>query len=346
MNEIKTVLRVGIAGYGTVGKRRHTFIKQNPHLKVIGICDKSLQDGFDNIQNLKVYSDFHDLIAKEDLDVLFVCLTNDVAAEATILGLKRGFHVFCEKPPGRNLKEIAQVIEIERLNPRLKLKYGFNHRYHDSILEAMRIVKSGELGKVINIRGEYGKSMIVNVADGWRSKREIAGGGILLDQGIHMVDLIRLFAGEMSEVKSYVSNDYWNLDVEDNAFALMKSKSGVIVQFQSTATEWRHRFNLQINLAEGSIVMAGILSGTMSYGQETLTIYPNDPKSNGNPRMQVINYLNDNSWRDEINEFADLILKDQPVLTGSSEDAYRTMELVYRIYYEDPAWRNKYRIEI
>ena len=246
----------------------------------------------------------------------------------------------------RNLKEIAQVIEIERLNPRLKLKYGFNHRYHDSILEAMRIVKSGELGKVINIRGEYGKSMIVNVADGWRSKREIAGGGILLDQGIHMVDLIRLFAGEMSEVKSYVSNDYWNLDVEDNAFALMKSKSGVIVQFQSTATEWRHRFNLQINLAEGSIVMAGILSGTMSYGQETLTIYPNDPKSNGNPRMQVINYLNDNSWRDEINEFADLILKDQPVLTGSSEDAYRTMELVYRIYYEDPAWRNKYRIEI
>lgn len=340
------MLRVGIAGYGTVGKRRYQCMKEDPRVKVVSVCDKSMEDGDKSLEPIRVYNDFRAMIAKEELDVVFVCLTNDVAAEATILGLQRGFHVFCEKPPGRNVQEIARVREVEKRHPHLKLKYGFNHRYHDSIREALRIASSGELGRVINIRGEYGKSMIVNVADGWRSKRAIAGGGILLDQGIHMVDLIRLFAGDMEDVKSYVSNDYWGLDVEDNAFALMKSHSGVIVQFQSTATEWRHRFNLQINFAEGSVVMAGILSGTMSYGQETLTIYPKDPRSSGNPKIQTTNYLNDHSWRDEINEFLENILKDEPVTTGSSEDAYKTMQLVYRIYFEDQIWREKYGIEL
>ncbi|MBM9577306.1 Gfo/Idh/MocA family oxidoreductase [Leptospira sp. 201903070] len=337
-------LKVGIAGYGVVGKRRHQFIKQNPNLVVTAICDKSLEDGFLSSENLKVYQRFHDLIEKENLDILLVCLTNDVAAEATILGLKKGLHVFCEKPPGRNLQEIEKVREAEKQLPNLKLKYGFNHRYHDSILEALKIVASGKMGKVINIRGVYGKSAIVNVANGWRANREIAGGGILLDQGIHMVDLIRLFAGEMEEVKSYISNSYWNLEVEDNAFALMKSRSGVIIQFQSTATEWRHRFNLQINLGEGSLVLSGILSGSKSYGQETLTIYPKDLESGGNPRIETINYLEDNSWRDEINEFTDHILKNEPVKTGSSLDAYQTMKLVYQIYYADPEWREAYSI--
>ncbi|AXR65030.1 Gfo/Idh/MocA family protein [Leptospira mayottensis] len=339
-------LKVGIAGYGIVGKRRHQHIKQNPNLIVTAICDRSLQDGVNTLENLKVYRNFHDLIKEEELDILFVCLTNDVAAEAVILGLRKGLHVFCEKPPGRNLQEIEKVRQIEKQYPNLKLKYGFNHRYHDSIKEALKIVASCKMGEVINIRGIYGKSAIVNVADGWRANREVAGGGILLDQGIHMVDLIRLFAGEMDEIKSYVSNSYWNLDVEDNAFALMKSQSGVIVQFQSTATEWRHRFNLQINMGEGSLVLSGILSGSKSYGQETLTIYRKDLESGGNPRIEVINYLEDNSWRDEINEFTDHVIKNESVRTGSSLDAYQTMKLVYQIYYADPVWRKKYSIEI
>lgn len=340
------MLRVGIAGFGTVGKRRYQLMKINPNLQVVAICDRSLKDGYDSKEDLKIYNDFRDLIAQESLDVLYVCLTNDVASEATILGLKKNMHVFCEKPPGRNLAEVRAIIEVEKQNTHLKLKFGFNHRYHDSIREALKIVSSGEMGRVINIRGVYGKSAIVNIADGWRAKREIAGGGILLDQGIHMVDLIRLFAGEMEEIKSYVSNDYWKLDVEDNAFALMKSKSGVIIQFQSTATEWMHRFNLQINLSDGTLVLDGILSGTKSYGQETLTIYSKDLESNGNPRLQLTNYLEDNSWRDEIHEFTDLILNNQPVTNGSSDDAYKTMELVYKIYHSDPEWRSKYNIEL
>jgi predicted dehydrogenase len=336
--------RVGIAGYGVVGKRRHQYINQNPLLNVVSVCDVTLTLDKLEREDVKIYNDYKKMINEEKLDVLFVCLTNDVAANATILGLNQGFHVFCEKPPGRNLKEVGEVIATEKLHPNQKLKYGFNHRYHDSVREAIKIVKTGEYGKIINIRGVYGKSAIVNVENGWRANREIAGGGILLDQGIHMVDLIRLFAGEISEIKSYVSNSYWNLDVEDNAFALMKSDSGVIIQFQSTATEWRHRFNLQINLEKGTLVLSGILSGSKSYGQETLTIFPQDLESGGNPKIEMVNYLEDNSWRDEINEFAISIHENLPVLTGSSLDAYETMKLVYRIYFEDTEWRKKHNI--
>lgn len=342
MNQFK----VGIAGYGVVGKRRHHFINLNPMLNVVSVCDARMKDGKLDREDVKVYNNYSNMISNEKLDILFVCLTNDVAAEATILGLEKGCHVFCEKPPGRNLQEVTNVIATEKLHPELKLKYGFNHRYHDSVREALRIVQSGQFGKIINIRGVYGKSAIVNVENGWRAKREIAGGGILLDQGIHMVDLIRLFAGDIVDIKSYVSNSYWNLDVEDNAFALMKSKSGIIIQFQSTATEWRHRFNLQINLEKGTIVLSGILSGSKSYGQETLTIFPQDLESGGNPKTEMINYLEDNSWRDEINEFAKSINENLPISTGSSSDAYETLKLVYRIYYEDKEWRDKYKITI
>ena len=80
------------------------------------------------------------------------------------------------------------------------------------------------MGKIINLRGVYGKSKVIPFSGGWRSKRELAGGGILLDQGIHMLDLMRLFCGEFVEVKSYVSNDYWKHDVEDNAYALLKDE--------------------------------------------------------------------------------------------------------------------------
>ena len=104
------------------------------------------------------------------------CLTNDIAAEATIAGLEAGLHVFCEKPPGRDVADIARVIACEKRYPDLKLKYGFNHRYHDSVRDALGIIRSGELGRIINLRGVYGKSQIISFGqDDWRSKRANRG---------------------------------------------------------------------------------------------------------------------------------------------------------------------------
>jgi|TARA_B100001123_G_C14738147_1_gene799817 predicted dehydrogenase len=101
------------------------------------------------------------------------------------------------------------VIECEKYHPSLKLKYGFNHRCHDSIVEAIKMIRDGSLGKILNMRGVYGKSSIINFTSEWRTERKFAGGGILLDRGIHMVDLMRLFSGEFSEVLSFISNKRW-----------------------------------------------------------------------------------------------------------------------------------------
>jgi predicted dehydrogenase len=214
------------------------------------------------------------------------------------------------------------------------------------VQDGLKLIQSGELGRIINMRGVYGKSKLItfNQPD-WRTKREIAGGGVLLDQGIHMVDLMRLFAGEFTEVQSIISNSHWGYEVEDNAYALMRTTNGIVGMLNSSATQWRHRFNLDINLERGSIILGGILSGTKSYGAETLTVVTVDHDNDvGDPREQVTRYNRDPSWEEEINRFADYILTDQPVNGGSSLDALNTMKLVYKIYHADPVWRKTYAI--
>ncbi len=341
-----TRLKVGIAGYGIVGKRRRVCVDSNPNLELVAVCDKNLlSDGtFDD--GVNYYTDYFKLFG-ENLDLVIICMTNDIAPEVTIAALSRGLHVFCEKPPGRNVDDIIRVIECEKQHPKCKLMYGFNHRYHDSVLDAQAIIESGKLGRIINLRGVYGKSKIItfNQPD-WRTKRDVAGGGVLLDQGIHMVDLMRLFAGEFEDVHSFISNGHWGYDVEDNAYAIMKTKTNVVAMLNSSATQWRHRFNLDINLERGSIVLGGILSGTKSYGAETLSVITVDHENDtGDPKEQITHYNRDPSWEEELNLFSKCIIDDTKIKSGSSLDALNTMKLVFKIYYADPIWREQYGIK-
>ena len=338
-------LKVGIAGFGVVGKRRKDCVDRHPHLQVVAVCDQTFNGEGIFTDGIRYYQNYRRLLT-EDLDILIVCMTNDIAAEVTIAGLESNLHVFCEKPPGRSVEDIVRVITYERRHPALKLMYGFNHRYHESVQDSLRILRSGELGSVINMRGVYGKSKLItfNQPD-WRTKREIAGGGVLLDQGIHMVDLMRLFGGDFTEVHSFVSNNYWGFDVEDNAYALMRTTDGIVGMLNSSATQWRHRFHLDINLERGSLILGGILSGTKSYGAETLTVVQADPDNDGgDPKEITTHYNRDPSWDEEIIAFADSILNGKPVQSGTSEDALRTMQLVFKIYYADAAWRETYNI--
>src|SRR5262245_52087026 len=198
-------LRVGIAGYGVVGKRRRMVIDQNPNFQTVAVCDQNFSGSgvmADGVRHHRTY----DQLLQEPLDVLFVSLPNYLAAEVTVAGLEKGLHVFCEKPPGRDVADVQRFIDVLRQHPQCLVEYGFKHRYHRSVRHAQTLITSGELGEIVNMRGVYGKSKIVSFASGWRAERNYAGGGILLDQGIHMVDLMRLFCGEFEDVKSYVSN--------------------------------------------------------------------------------------------------------------------------------------------
>ncbi len=339
----QNILKVGIAGYGVVGKRRRQFIDQHPSLKTVAVCDQTFTAEGEFEDRVRYYKTYEGLL-KEKLDVLFVCLPNYLAPEVTIAGLEKNMHVFCEKPPGRTVADVMRVIDCERRHPGLKLKYGFNHRYHDSVRDALEIVRKKELGKVINIKGVYGKSRIISFAGGWRAERKFSGGGILLDQGIHMVDLMRLFAGDFTEVHSVVSNGFWHHDVEDNAYALMKTSDGVVALLHSSATSWRHRFHLDMTLERGTITLSGILSGSKSYGAEKITVAYASEHDGGDPREQTTRYNQDNSWRDEIADFADAITRNRPVTDGSSHEALKTIELIYKIYCADARWREQYKL--
>ena len=166
-----------------------------------------------------------------------------------------------------------------------------------------------------------------------------------MDQGIHMLDLIRYFCVEFDEIKSFISNDYWNHDVEDNAYAIMRNKKGQHAIIQSSATQWQHKFRLEITLSEGYIVLSGLLTGSKSYGEETLVIGLRSQTETGNHREETVRYLSDPSWKDEIDEFADCVINDKKILEGNSSDSYETMKFVYRIYKADTVWANKYKIQ-
>lgn len=337
-------LRVGIAGYGVVGKRRRGVIDGRDDLSVVAVCDQTLDGNGTFDDGVRYYTAYRELL-DQGLDVLFVAMSNDIAAEVTVAGLEAGLHVFCEKPPGRDVADIEKVVTCHQNRPAQKLKYGFNHRYHDSVQDALSVLASGELGKVINMRGIYGKSQLITFDQtSWRTDRALAGGGVLLDQGIHMVDLIRLFGGEFNDVKSFVTNNVWGHDVEDNAYALMRSETGVVAMLHSSASQWKHRFRLEIGMTKGALTLSGILSGSKSYGAETLTITKRGENDMGDPSEEVKSYDLDPSWSLEVAEFADAILRDGDITNGSADDALKTMQLVYRIYCADTDWREAWEL--
>jgi len=336
-SESSEILRVGVAGYGSTGQIRRQYIDAHPRMRTVAVCDRTLTSSGETVDGVRMWSNWEQLL-EEELDVLFVCLWNDIAPTVVMEGLRRGLHVFCEKPPGRTVEDVLRVREVEQANPHLKLKYGFNHRYHQSVRDALKIIQSGDLGPVVDLRGVYGKSKMIRFDQDWRTKREIAGGGILLDQGIHMVDMMRLFAGEFVDIHAHVSNAFWCHDVEDNAYALMRTADGVVAMLHSSATQWRHRFGLDITLKEGGLSLSGILSSSRSYGAETLTVVYRGDDDLGDPREVTTRYNEDQSWHDEIEEFARAIIANREIRHGSSLEALKTMQLVYDIYAADREW--------
>jgi len=332
---VKT-LKVGIVGYGYMGKIRKNIIEASPVLRLAGICDTNTDlIAADRTVKCKTYSSYKKLISS-DIDVVFVCTPNSFSPQIVIDSLKAGKHVFCEKPPGRTLADIKSMIEEERKSPGLKLMFGFNHRYHPGILEARTIVDSKRFGNILFLKGTYGKSGGKNYLDSWRNQKEIAGGGILLDQGIHMLDLFRYFCGDFSEVEGFLSRMFWDTDVEDNAFVFLRNSSGQVATLHSSATLWKHCFKIEIFLEKAYLIVSGLLSKTGSYGRETLTIgrrqFEDETFALGNPREEVVYFDQDLSWAIEVQKFQEFITGGKKVDNSSSLDALRAMEIVDLVY--------------
>lgn len=324
-----------------MGQLRASVLQELSQFELAGVCDVD-PERMRNIDS-PLYEDYRELL-RTSVDAVFVCTPNFLNAEVTIAALEHGKHVFCEKPPARNSQELRRVIATAERHPGAHLKFGFNHRYHDAVQEAKALIESGRLGRILWLRGVYGKSGGVDFEKNWRNRRELSGGGILLDQGIHMLDLFRCFAGEFEEVKSVITNSFWDIDVEDNAFALLKNRSGQVAMLHSSATHWKHSFCLDVYLTEGYLQINGILTQSRSYGRETLVTASRGFSRTGSqfgfgtPREEVTYFDHDLSWQRELEEFASAITESAPVSIGTPDDALRTLELVEKIYRADPSW--------
>jgi len=252
----------------------------------------------------------------------------------TVKALKNGKHVFCEKPPGRNLVELKAMIKAEKSAKGKKLMFGFNHRHHESMLYAKQLIDSGEYGPILWMRGRYGKSVDKMFFENWRSKKELAGGGILLDQGIHMLDLFLMFCGNFDDVHAYVSNLYWKMDIEDNVFAILRNKKGQVASLHSTMTQWRHLFSLEIFLERGYITINGLKTTSNTYGNEEVSIARNrtkPPEASWTDEERIL-FPTDYSWSKEMKVFVDSIRNKKAIPVGNAKDALKLMELITKIY--------------
>lgn len=326
------ILKCAIVGYGYMGKIREKVIMGNPRLDLIGIyeTDPSKRKG---IRNCRAFESFEKTL-NQDVDIIFVCTPNRYSPEICIKSMKKGAHVFCEKPPGRDVSDIKKIIKAE--NIQVKLMFGFNHRFHPGIIKAKVVIKSGRLGEIINMRGLYGKSGGRNFHNSWKNNKKISGGGILLDQGIHMLDLFRYFCGDFEYVKSFINNSFWKFNVEDNAYVILKNKKGQNAFFHSSATMWNHTFRIDITLEEGYIVVEGLLSKTGSYGREKIVIgkrqFEDEASAVGNPEEEVTYFDRDLSWNLEVDKFIECIDFDKKVTISSSDDALKVMEIIEKAY--------------
>lgn len=277
-----------------------------------------------------------EIIASPEIDAVFVCTPNLYIPQLCIQALQVGKHVFSEKPPGFNANQVIQVIEAEKASPSCKLMYGFNHRHHRSIQRMRQIIDSAEMGRVLWMRGRYGKEVDQSFFDGWRADANLAGAGILLDQGIHMVDLMIHLGGTFDEVSAYVSNLFWKIDgIEDNVFAIFRdSRSGVCASLHSTMTQWRYLFSLEVFLEGGALILNGLKTSSGAYGEEVLSIKRN-PSHLQDGRYETeerIVYHVDTSWESEIDHFFHCVSSGDPVSYGTSYDALTVMELIDKIY--------------
>lgn len=326
------MINVGIIGYGKMGQIRYKEISKLDNVRIVSVYEPS---DIDISSEIARAVDSDQIINDPEVDVIFICTPNYLNKLFTISSLSAGKHVFCEKPPAFTAGDVKEICEVEKETGKL-LMYGFNHRHHGSIKYMKKLIDKNQFGKILWMRGRYGKSVDKNYYSNWRAKKEFSGGGILIDQGIHMLDLFLYFGGNFDMIHASVSDLYWNLDVEDNVFATLEnSETGLAASLHSTMTQWRHLFSLEIFLEKGYFVLNGLKTSSNTYGDEILTIAKNRttaPAATWEDE-EHITFHNDDSWESEINEFFALINNNEKkVKNGNSTDALKLMKIVDKIY--------------
>ena len=322
-------MRVGIVGCGLIGCRRAGVVRQTPDdkLMIVADIDEGRARSLAGEMGCLATTHWQEIVARDDVDTIIVSTTNNWLAPISVAALQSGKHVLCEKPPGRNPEEAGQIMEAARANGR-RLKIGFNHRHHAAVWKAKELFDQGKVGEPLFIRCRYGHGGRPGYEQEWRADPEISGGGELLDQGIHAIDLFRWFVGDFREAFGYADAWFWNMPVEDNAIALFRTAGGQVASLHASWTQWKNLFCFEVFGQDGYLIVEG-LGG--SYGVERLRIGRRKAEG-GAPEEEVLAFSgSDVSWEAEWQEFVSAIREDREPL-ANGYDGWQAMRMVYAVY--------------
>jgi predicted dehydrogenase len=323
-------LKVAIIGAGLIGQKRASALGAHT---LVACSDVSLE----RAERLAAQhpgclatTDAARAIELPETEAVIVATTHDALAPNALAAIEAGRPVLIEKPAARHARELEPVVEAARRRG-IMGKVGFNHRFHPSIQSARRIAAEGGIGPLMYVRGRYGHGGRLGYETEWRADPRISGGGELLDQGSHLIDLARWFLGDFSEVSGHVGTYYWQMPVEDNAFAMLKTAAGQLAWLHASWTEWKNLFSFEIFGRHGKLQIDG-LGG--SYGTERLTYYRMLPEL-GPPETTAWEYpAADVSWQAEFAHFAACV-ETGAVPSGSLEDGLAVLRIVQRLYEAD-----------
>jgi len=322
--------QIAIIGCGLIGKRRASSAERHESSRVSLLIDvaPAAAERLAIEYGGRFSADWRDAINDPKIDVVVAATPNGHLAEIAIAALNAGKHVLVEKPMGRNLAEATKMAEAAGRSGRV-LKIGFNHRYHPAIARAHEKLHAGDIGELINLRARYGHGGRPGYEREWRGNPELAGGGELTDQGVHIADLIHWFAGLPAEAFAYTQTAVWPIaPLEDNAFGLFRFAGGAVASFHTSWTQWKNMFSFEIFGTEGSLIVDGL---GKSYGVERLISMKRSP-GGGAPAILEKQFEGDDlSWYLEWDEFMGAIQYGRPY-SGGSRDGVAAMAMLDALY--------------
>ena len=318
---------VAIVGCGLIGRKRAAAIGD---ARLVACADVELgraESLARAVPGAAATRDWRTAVARPDVDVVIVSTVNSALAPVTLAAIAAGKHVLVEKPAALTAAELDPVMDAAH-SAGVRVRVGFNHRYHPSLSKARSIVESDALGPMMFVRGRYGHGGRLGYDKEWRANPAISGGGELIDQGVHVIDLARWFLGDFTRIDGFAHTYFWQMPVDDNAFLLLRTACGQTATLHVSCTEWKNLFSFEIYGRQGKLHIEG-LGG--SYGVERLSYYRMSPEM-GPPETTIWEYPGtDRSWEMEFAEFLDDIrLKRCPA--AGLNDARAALQVVDVIY--------------
>lgn len=319
--------RAAIIGCGFIGAKRAQY---SPGFEIVACCDSVLDRAkklASSLKNATAVEDWKAVVARPDIDAVFVATSHDLLAPISAAAASTGKHVLVEKPAARRAPEL-DPLKAAAQQSGARVRIGFNHRYHRAFQKAREIFDSGVLGTPMFIRARYGHGGRPGYDREWRAVPEISGGGEAVDQGCHLIDLSRWFLGDFTSVQGHVATYFWDMPVEDNAFFLLRTPSNQVAQLHASWTEWKNTFSFELSGRTGKLEIQG-LGG--SYGVERLLHYQMLPQM-GPPETIIYEYpMADDSWQRESAAFLNDIEQGIDPKPGV-EDAQAALRIIEELY--------------